>query len=142
MVELKFAVHDDAAPKRRRILFRGSDGKGGDVIPGQPARAEPGIHRATNYAEKWIPGALVALAPRNDDGETFLIQFSNNMRICIRIPAAPCARVVHASLAEQGRRECRAANAPAASRAKKQKAHEHSHHRSTGFTRHSPREWF
>ena len=42
----------------------------------------------------------------------------------------------------KGRRECRAPDAPAASRAIKNKAHERSHHRSTGFTRHSPRNGF
>jgi hypothetical protein len=41
----------------------------------------------------------------------------------------------------RGRRECRAHDAPAASRAMK-KAHEHSHHGHTGITRHSPRNGF
>src|SRR5258706_4891621 len=41
----------------------------------------------------------------------------------------------------RGRRECRALDAPAASHARK-KAHEHSHHGHTGFTRHSPRNGF
>src|SRR5947199_1115578 len=42
----------------------------------------------------------------------------------------------------RGRRECRARDAPAASRAIKNKAHEHSHHGHTGTTRHSPRNGF
>ena len=46
------------------------------------------------------------------------------------------------SLACRGRRECRALDAPAASRAIKNKVHERSHHEYTGTTRHSPRNGF
>jgi hypothetical protein len=42
----------------------------------------------------------------------------------------------------RGRRECRARNAPAASRVIKNKTHERSHHGHTGNTRHSPRNGF
>src|SRR5207244_1469986 len=42
----------------------------------------------------------------------------------------------------RGRRECRALDAPAVSRAIKNRAHEHSHHGHTGTTRHSPRNGF
>jgi hypothetical protein len=42
----------------------------------------------------------------------------------------------------RGRRECRALDAPAASRAKLNKAHERSHHRSTGNHPAFPAQWF
>src|SRR6266446_937745 len=42
----------------------------------------------------------------------------------------------------RGRRECRALDAPAASRAKLNKAHERSHHRFRRINRHSPRNGF
>ena len=42
----------------------------------------------------------------------------------------------------RGRRECRALDAPAASRTIKNKVHECSHHEYTGTTRHSPRDGF
>src|SRR6266702_3036818 len=58
-------------------------------------------------------------------------------------------RAIHASFAGnvlpseiRGRRECRALDAPVASRAIKNKAHEHSRHGHTGYTRHSPRNGF
>src|SRR5467141_1542983 len=62
----------------------------------------------------------------------------------LRDLAARGARVVQEPFAQQirGRRECRVPNAPAASRAKLNKAHERSHHRYTGITRHSPRNGF
>jgi hypothetical protein len=41
----------------------------------------------------------------------------------------------------RGRRECRALDAPQP-RVQNKKAHEHSHHGHTGFTRHSPRNGF
>src|SRR6266702_1864871 len=42
----------------------------------------------------------------------------------------------------RGRRECRVPNAPAASRAKKNKAHEHSHHRFRRIQPAFPAQWF
>src|SRR5579871_370149 len=36
------------------------------VIPGCADRRRPGIHCTTNSVEKWIPGSLALLAPRND----------------------------------------------------------------------------
>jgi hypothetical protein len=50
----------------------------------------------------------------------------------LRIPAARYARGVPESFAQRGRGECRAPNAPAASRAKVESTRV-SHHRSTGF---------
>ena len=73
---------------------------------------------------------FVAFAPRND------------VNIHFRDPAARYARVLHVSSAQEGRGECRAPNAPAASRAKVKQAHEHRHHRDTGNTRHSRTQWF
>src|SRR6267378_1609535 len=65
--------------------------------------------------------------------------------MCIRDPAARCARgfasIVRASI-NRGRRESRVANAPAASRAKLNKAHERSHHRYTGVNPTFPAQWF
>ena len=62
-----------------------------------------------------------------------------------RVPAARCARgfarTVRAS-ENRGRRESRVANAPAASRAKLNKAHERSHHRYTGVNPAFPAQWF
>src|SRR6478752_176121 len=55
----------------------------------------------------------------------------------VRISAAPIARVRQETSAHRGRGECRAHDAPAASRAKLMEAHERSHHRSVRFTRHS-----
>src|SRR5260221_13492135 len=52
-----------------------------------------------------------------------------------------CQKIPHPSEL-RGRRECRAHVAPAASRATKNKAHEHSHHGHTGNTRHSPHNGF
>src|SRR6266436_9658278 len=46
------------------------------------------------------------------------------------------------SLDDRGRRECRVPAAPAASRAKLNKAHERSHHRFRRINRHSPRNGF
>src|ERR1700720_4388396 len=42
----------------------------------------------------------------------------------------------------RGRRECRALDAPAASRAKVSKAHERSHHGHTGYRPAFPAQWF
>ena len=58
------------------------------------------------------------------------------------IPAAHCVRALPISSAQRGRGECRAHDAPAASRAKLMEAHERSHHRSVRFTRHSRTQWF
>jgi hypothetical protein len=49
----------------------------------------------------------------------------------LRLPAAPIARVLQILSAQRGRGECRAPDAPAASRAIEIEAHERSHHRST-----------
>src|SRR6266702_3056108 len=46
------------------------------------------------------------------------------------------------SLENRGRRECRVPNAPTASRAKLNKAHERSHHRYTGVNPAFPAQWF
>src|SRR6266481_631852 len=66
-------------------------------------------------------------------------------QIRLHIPAARCARgfarSVRASI-NRGRRESRVANAPAASRAKLNKAHERSHHRYTGVDPAFPAQWF
>src|SRR5260370_37436985 len=51
------------------------------------------------------------------------------------------ARTVRAWI-NRGRRESRVANAPAASRAKLNKAHERSHHRFTGVDPAFPAQWF
>src|SRR5258706_2248127 len=65
--------------------------------------------------------------------------------ICLRIPAARGARGFAGTVRAQqirGRRECRVPNAPIASRAKLNKAHERSHHRYTGANPAFPAQWF
>src|SRR5712664_4492464 len=63
--------------------------------------------------------------------------------IHVRYLAARCVRVMYGlSLDNRGHRECRVPAAPAASRAKLGRAHERSHHRFTGATRHSLRNGF
>src|SRR4029077_5892399 len=74
-----------------------------------------------------------------------LLRFSrNDDRIHPRILATRDApeSVNQPPSESKGRRECRALDAPVASRAKQNKAHERSHHGHTGFTRHSPRNGF
>src|ERR1700730_17400361 len=62
----------------------------------------------------------------------------------LRIPAARCARVLAKTIrpGKRGRRECRVPAAPAASRAKLNKAHERRHHRFTGVDPAFPAQWF
>jgi hypothetical protein len=63
----------------------------------------------------------------------------------LRDPAALIARGFAKSFrrpANRGRRECRVPNAPIASRAKLNKAHERSHHRYTGVNPAFPAQWF
>src|SRR5260370_15367644 len=64
---------------------------------------------------------------------------SLQIQTSIRGLAARCARVVHElfALENRGRGECRVPDAPAASCAMVEVAHEGRHHRSTGNTRHS-----
>jgi hypothetical protein len=35
-----------------------------EVIPGAHSR-EPGIHQAAEFAEKWIPGSMLRIAPED-----------------------------------------------------------------------------
>jgi hypothetical protein len=79
---------------------------------------------------------FVAFAPRND----VVRIFKTRLRDLAARGARGLASIVRASDI-RGRRECRARDAPAASRAMK-KAHERSHHGHTGTTRHSPRNGF
>jgi hypothetical protein len=88
-----------------------------------------------------VSGILGRPVKPGDDGWEFgAFVFTTRLRIL----AARCARGVREAFAlkKRGRGECRALNAPAASRAEINKAHERSHHRSTGFTRHSRTQWF
>ena len=61
-----------------------------------------------------------------------------DLAACFRARFAFCVRLP----LKRGRRECRALDAPAASRTIKNKVHERSHHEYTGTTRHSPRNGF
>src|SRR5258707_3836205 len=83
--------------------------------------------------------------PGHDESESVVSIFKQQIQIRLRIPAARgargFARTVRAS-ENRGRRESRVANAPAASRAKLDKAHERSHHRFTGVDPAFPAQWF
>jgi hypothetical protein len=70
------------------------------------------------------------LAPRNDVGHTFAISPRVRASFAVNIPPSKI----------RGRRECRALDAPAASRVEKNTRV--SHHGHTGITRHSPRNGF
>jgi hypothetical protein len=59
-------------------------------------------------------------------------------RLAARIAPELCMKLPP----KRGRGERRVPAAPAASRAKWEVAHEHSHHRSTGYTRRSLTQWF
>src|SRR5476649_422106 len=59
-----------------------------------------------------------------------------------RIPAARCARGVHLFSPNKGRGECRAPNAPTASRVKVKTTHELATTGPSGNTRHSRTQWF
>jgi hypothetical protein len=84
-------------------------------------------HRAGNSRTRWFAGttnvafALSDTIPHSRDVNRPSFAFNSRPR---------------------GRRECRAHNAPAASRVIKNKTHEHSHHGHTGITRHSPHNGF
>ena len=100
--------------ERKRLVRRSSMSEGG---------SNPALFFAMKGRKL---DCFVAGAPRND------------VEIQFRIPAARCVRVLLKRLPHEtrGRRECRARNAPAASRVIKNKTHEHSHHGHTGITRH------
>jgi hypothetical protein len=91
-------------------------------------------HRARVRATRWLTMTVsVAFAPRNDVAPISKTRPRDLAARCVRAFAKnrPPVEI-------RGRRECRARDAPAASRAMK-KAHERSHHGHTGTTRHSPR---
>ncbi len=78
---------------------------------------------------------LRRFAPRNDGAP--IPDTASQSRGAAR---PSCALIVRPE--NGGRGECRVLNAPAASCVIKKQTHERSHHRSTGFTRHSRTRWF
>jgi glycosyltransferase involved in cell wall biosynthesis len=106
---------------------------------------EKGVDRAIRIAIRCgIPLKIAAKVDRADQE-----YYDEMIRPLIEAPAgrihprrdAP-ELCMNLSPENRGRGECRVPNAPAASRAKVKKAHERSHHRFTGFTRHSRTQWF
>jgi hypothetical protein len=96
-------------------------------------RRRPGIHCATIYEEKWIPGSR-SRAPRND----------GKSQTHLRLPAAQIAPELCKTFRPENQR---AQGMPGASMrpqpcARNKKAHKHSHHGHTGAVRHSPRNGF
>src|SRR5258707_1603422 len=93
--------------------------------------------------------AKQSIAPRKGRMDCFVAALvamtALQIQIRPRVPAARCARGfarnVRPSI-NRGRRECRVPNAPIASRAKLNKAHERSHHRYTGNNPAFPAQWF
>ncbi len=88
--------------------------------------------RSNPFSNKARVDCFVASLLAMTSGHSFAISPRDAREFCLKIPPSSC----------RGRRECRALDAPAASRAIKNKAHERSHHGHTGFTRHSPRNGF
>jgi hypothetical protein len=76
-------------------------------------------------------GLLRRFAPRNDGKHTSAFPRRDAPEFCVKQPPYK----------NRGRGECRAPNAPAASRAN-EKSTRASHHRFTGITRHSRTQWF
>jgi hypothetical protein len=105
---------------------------------GYAANFEAVIARSEATKQSILPFA-------RQDGLLRLARNDVKFQIRLRVPAARgargFARTVRASII-RGRRECRVPNAPIASRAKLNKAHERSHHRYTGINPAFPAQWF
>src|SRR5258706_13930787 len=96
---------------------------------------------AQSRARRRPAQALQAHAPISPEFQTATAISDASLRILAARGARGFARTVRAPI-NRGRRESRVANAPAASRAKLNKAHERSHHRFTGVDPAFPAQWF
>src|SRR5258705_7394925 len=117
-----------------------------DSIFKQPFRHGRASSRPSTSSFSGMPQDVDARVKPGQDESESAFPFSNSKfqirpRILAARGARGFARTVRAS-ENRGRRESRVANAPAASRAKLDKAHERSHHRFTGVDPAFPAQWF